>query len=82
MKNYTSNGGGNWGRCCKKWEEHSFFSYNAGESIAENWSAELDEPDLIQKRKRLESMYEKCAKLLGNAFNATYVIYLLRAHKC
>ena len=27
-------------------------------------------------------MYEKCAQLLGNTFNATYAVYLLLAHKC
>ena len=26
-------------------------------------------------------MYKKCAQLMGNAFNATYAVYLLMAHK-
>ena len=55
---------------------------HAPEAITENRSARLDESDSIQKRKRLENTNEKCAQLLGNAFNATYAVYLLRAHKC
>ena len=35
-KNWTSNGGDNWGLCCKKWQDHSFLSYNSREAIAEN----------------------------------------------
>ena len=54
---------------------------NALEAIAENRSARLDESDSTQKRKRLENTYEKYARLLGNAFNATYAVYLLRAQK-
>ena len=26
-------------------------------------------------------MYEKCAQIMGDAFNAKYVVYLLLAHK-
>ena len=81
-KTWTSNDGDNWGWCCKKWQEHSFVSDNAREAIAENQSARLDELDSIQKRKQLENMYEKCVWLLGDTFNATYAVYLLRAHKC
>ena len=36
---------------------------------------------LFKKIKRLETTYKKCMRLLGNAVNATYAIYLLRAHK-
>ena len=72
-KNWTSN---------KKWQEHSFVSDNASEAIAKNRCARLDESDSIQKRKRLETTYEKCALLLQNSFNVTYVVLLLHAHKC
>ena len=65
-----------------KCQEHSFVSGNAREAIAENWYVRLDELDSIQKRKRLKNTYEKCAQLLRDAFNVTYAIYLLRAHKC
>ena len=44
--------------------------------------ARLDESDSIKKRKRLENTYKKCARLLGNGFNVTYDVYLLRAQKC
>ena len=37
-----------------------FFSDNARETIAENWSARLDKSDSIQKIKQLETTYEKC----------------------
>ena len=47
----------------------------------ENRSARLDESDSIQKRKRLETKYEKCARLLRGSFNVTYAVLLLRAHK-
>ena len=42
-KNWTSNGRENWGRCIKKWQEHSFVNDNANESVAENWSDRLYE---------------------------------------
>ena len=66
----------------QKCQEHSFVSDNACDTIAENWSARLDKSDSIQKRKQLENTYEKCARLLWNAFNVTYAVYLLHAHKC
>ena len=55
----------------KKWQEHSFVSDNAHEDITENLSAQLEELDSIQKSKHLETTYEKCARLLRNALNAT-----------
>ena len=61
---WTINEGENWGWCCKKWQEHSFISDNARETIAENPSALLDELDLIQKSKRQETMYSECTRLL------------------
>ena len=51
------------------------------EAIAENRSAQLDESDSIKKMKRLETMYEKCARLLRSSMNVTYAVLLLRAHK-
>ena len=81
-KKWTSNGGDNWEWCCKKWQEHSFVSDNACETIIANWSAQHNESESIQKRKRLENTYEKCAGLLGNAFNVIYAVDLLRAQKC
>ena len=57
------------------------FSDNAREAIAENWSTRLDKSDSIQKRKRLKNTYKKCAQLLDNEFNATYVVYILLAQK-
>ena len=38
----------------KKWKYHSFVSYNERETIADNGYAQLDELDLIQKRKQLD----------------------------
>ena len=58
------------------------FSDDARETIAENWSARLDESDSIQKSKWLENTYKKCAQSLRNVFNVTYAVYLLPAHKC
>ena len=76
-KNWTSNGGDNCG-----WQEHSFVIDNAREAITENWSARLDELGSIKKRKRLETMYEKCERLLQKLFNFTHAVLLLPAHKC
>ena len=58
------------------------FSDNAHEAIAENCSDQLKKPESIQRNKRLESTYEMCAQLRGNAFNVTYSIYVIRVHKC
>ena len=58
-----------------------FFSGNACEAIAENWSARLDKSESIQKRKRLENAYKKCTRLLWNAFNVTYAILSLYVHE-
>ena len=80
-KNWTSNGGDNWGGCYKKWQEHSFVIDNASEAITANRSSRLDKSDLIQKIKRLENTYKKCARLLGNALNVSYSVFLLHAHK-
>ena len=52
---WTINMGDNWGQCCQNWQENSFVTDNAHESVAENWSARLDKSDLIQKSKRLET---------------------------
>ena len=41
------------GRCCKKWQEHSFVSGNVREATSENWFDQLDKSDSIQKRKQL-----------------------------
>ena len=65
----------------KKWQEHSFGSVNKREAIGEYQSAQLDKSDSIQKRKQLYNMYKKCARLLGNGFNAAYAVYLLLAQK-
>ena len=75
-KNWTSNRGDHWGRCCKKWQEKSFVSDNVCEAIAENWYAQLDNSGSTQKMKRLETTYEKYAQLLRNSFNVTYA-YLI-----
>ena len=49
-------------------------SNNAREDITENWSAQLDESDLIQKMKWLETTYENHSQYtLQNSFNVTYV---------
>ena len=37
---------------------------------------------MIQKRKGIENMHEKCTQLLGNVFNATNVVYILLEHRC
>ena len=66
----------------KKWQDHSFVSYNEREVFSDNWSDQPDESDLIQKRKQIENTHEKYAQLLGNAYNAAYAIYPLLAHKC
>ena len=63
LDNCTSNGADNWGWCCKKWQEHTFVSDNACEAIVETWSAQIDKLDYIEKRKRLETMYEKYSRL-------------------
>ena len=63
----------------KKWQEKLFVSDNT--AITENWSSRLDESDSIQKTKRLEITYEKCARLLRNSFNVTCAILLIHAHK-
>ena len=65
----------------QKWQEHTFVSDNACEAITESWFARLDKSDSIQKRKQLETMYKKCARLLRNLFNVTYAVLLLHAHK-
>ena len=64
----------------KKVAKTLIFSDNVREAMAVNWSARLDKSDSIQKRKRLETTYEKCAQLLWNAFNVTHAVLLLRAH--
>ena len=61
IKEWTSNGGENWGRCFKKHQEHSFVSDNAREAITENWYAQLDKSDSIQKWEWIENTYKKCA---------------------
>ena len=66
----------------QKVERALIFSDNAREAIAENWSARLDESESIQKRKRLEITYGKCAQLLRNLFNVTHTVLLLCTHKC
>ena len=71
----------NWGWWCKKWQECSFVIDNVCRAIAENWHAWLDEPDLFQKRKPLETAYKKCPQLLQNYLNFTYAFLLEHAHK-
>lgn len=75
------NGGDKWGRCFKKWKEHSFVSDNARDSITENWSTRLNELEQIQKRKRIETTYKKCARVLLNSFNVTHAVLLLHSQK-
>ena len=58
------------------------FSDNSGEAITENWSSRLDKLESIQKRKRQENTYKRCAQLMRNGFNITYAVLLLRAQKC
>ena len=66
----------------KKLQEHSFVSDNAREAITENGSARIDESDSIQKMKRLENTYQKCARLLHIVLNVTCVFLLLWSHTC
>ena len=65
------NGGDNWRRLCKKWQEHSFFGDNAGDAIAENQYDQLDESDSIKDRKCPEKMNPKYSQLLWNSFHVT-----------
>ena len=81
-KKWTMNGGSNWGLCCKFFQELSIVSDNAREAIAKNWSDWLGKSYLIQKRKRLETTYEKFAWLIQNWFNVANTILLLCAQKC
>ena len=71
----------------KKWKEHSFVSDNACEANSRRKLVllNLDESDFNSKKENgyIKYVYEKCcAIVLGNAFNYTYVVYLLLAHKC
>ena len=81
-KNWTSNGGDNWGWCFKKMQGHSFVSDDEREAILENWSAWLDKSKSIQKRKHLGTTYKKCAQLLQSLCNVAYAVLLLHTHKC
>ena len=72
-KTWTSNGGGNWGLCCKKWQDNSFVSDDVCEAIAKNLSAQLDESDLIQKKKWLKTAHKKYSWLSRNSVYITYV---------
>ena len=66
----------------ENWQEHSFVRDNAREGIAENWSAQLDKSELIQKSKRLENTCKTFMQLLGNSFNAKCVVYLIQTQEC
>ena len=65
--------------CYKKWKEHSFFSDSSRESMADNQSAQLDELDLIQKMKWLETMYKNYLYLLQNSYCNAYA-HLIKIH--
>ena len=80
-RNWTSNGGDTLGLCCKSGKNTHLLVIMRVRLLQKICFPQLDKPDLIQKRKRLENPYKKCAQLLGNAFNVIYAVYLLRTHK-
>ena len=71
-KKWTSDWGVNWECCCKKWQDHLFFSDNTREVIAEHRSAQLDKLDSTQKSKRLETTYDNYLRLIWNSSHNTY----------